>query len=87
MSGTHGYLAYELRDGVLQDLVAIGLLIEAARTALSSGVSAAEVVTRRRLGARQDRIDLRGGHPGTQGGTRRLDQEADRDEVLEDAVA
>ncbi len=28
------YLAYELRDGLLQDLVATGLLIEAARRAL-----------------------------------------------------
>ena len=27
MSGNYGYLAYELRDGVLQDMVAIGLLI------------------------------------------------------------
>ena len=57
MSGTHGYLAYELRDGVLQDLVAIGLLIEAARTALSSGVSPAEVdaiLSRAQTTARDD---------------------------------
>lgn len=31
MSPNNGYLAYELRDGLLQDLVAVGLLIEAAR--------------------------------------------------------
>lgn len=34
MSTNTGYLAYELRDGLLQDLVAVGLLIEAARQAL-----------------------------------------------------
>lgn len=43
MSGTDGYLAYELRDGVLQDLVAIGLLIEAARGALHAGAPMEEV--------------------------------------------
>ena len=43
MSGTSGYLAYELRDGVLQDLVAIGLLIEAARGALCAGAPHEEV--------------------------------------------
>ena len=43
MSGTSGYLAYELRDGVLQDLVAIGLLIEAARGALRAGAPHEEV--------------------------------------------
>jgi len=43
MTGNHGYLAYELRDGVLQDMVAIGLLIEAARIALRSGAPAEDV--------------------------------------------
>ncbi len=43
MAGNYGYLAYELRDGVLQDLIAIGLLIEAARAALRAGAPAAEV--------------------------------------------
>ncbi len=43
MSGNYGYLAYELRDGVLQDMVAIGLLIEAARGALRSGASRSDV--------------------------------------------
>ena len=43
MSGNYGYLAYELRDGVLQDMVAIGLLIEAARTALRSGAPRSDV--------------------------------------------
>ncbi len=43
MPGNYGYLAYELRDGVLQDLVAIGLLIEAARAALRSDAPAEEV--------------------------------------------
>ncbi|MGE3961281.1 MAG: histidine kinase dimerization/phosphoacceptor domain-containing protein [Dehalococcoidia bacterium] len=43
MSGNFGYLAYELRDGVLQDMVAIGLLIQAARIALRSGASPVEV--------------------------------------------
>ena len=40
----HGeYLAYELREGVLQDLVAIGLLIETARLALRSGAARSDV--------------------------------------------
>jgi signal transduction histidine kinase len=43
MSANYSHLAYELRDGVLQDLVAIGLLIEAARTALNSGAPGQEV--------------------------------------------
>jgi signal transduction histidine kinase len=43
MSGEYGYLANELRDGVLQDVVAIGLLIEAARTAIRAGAPAAHV--------------------------------------------
>lgn len=43
MSGNYHYLAYELRDGVLQDMVAIGLLIEAARTAIRSGASPRDV--------------------------------------------
>lgn len=42
-SGNYGYLAYELRDGVLQDMVAIGLLIEAARTALRAGAPATDI--------------------------------------------
>lgn len=33
------YLAYELRDGLLQDLVAIGLLVEAARLTFREGDS------------------------------------------------
>ncbi len=43
MSGNYGYLAHELRDGVLQDIVAIGLLIEAARAALHANAPAEEV--------------------------------------------
>lgn len=43
MSGTEGHLAYELRDGVLQDMVAIGMLIEAARGALRAGAPVEEV--------------------------------------------
>jgi len=31
------YLAHELRDGLLQDLVAVGLLVEAARIAIREG--------------------------------------------------
>ena len=34
MAPDQRYLAYELRDGILQDLVAIGLLVEAARQVL-----------------------------------------------------
>ncbi|MEX2032621.1 MAG: histidine kinase [Dehalococcoidia bacterium] len=37
MSTNHSYLAYELRDGLLQDLVAVGLLLEAARRGLRAG--------------------------------------------------
>lgn len=37
MSTNSGYVAYELRDGLLQDLVAVALLIEAARRALRDG--------------------------------------------------
>jgi signal transduction histidine kinase len=62
MSGTDGYLAYELRDGVLQDLVAIGLLIEAARGALRAGAPVEEVDTllvRARTTARGDLDQLR----------------------------
>lgn len=42
-SGNYGYLAYELRDGVLQDMVAIGLLLEAARMALRAGAPVEDV--------------------------------------------
>ena len=42
-TGNYAYLAYELRDGVLQDMVAIGLLIEAARTALRAGAPVQDV--------------------------------------------
>jgi signal transduction histidine kinase len=42
-TGNYNYLAYELRDGVLQDMVAIGLLIEAARTALRAGAPVEDV--------------------------------------------
>lgn len=62
MSGTDGYLAYELRDGVLQDLVAIGLLIEAARGALRAGAPVEEVealLARAQVTARGDLDQLR----------------------------
>ncbi|MCK9495338.1 MAG: histidine kinase dimerization/phosphoacceptor domain-containing protein [Dehalococcoidia bacterium] len=66
MTANYGYLAYELRDGVLQDMVAIGLLIEAARTALRSGAPSNDVeaildraqqATRRDLGELRSMID------------------------------
>lgn len=62
MTGNYGYLAYELRDGVLQDMVAIGLLIEAARTALRSGASLDDVdaiLVRAQTTARTDLGELR----------------------------
>lgn len=48
MRTDHSYLAYELRDGLLQDLVAVGLLVETARQGLRaspgvSGVSRADI--------------------------------------------
>lgn len=36
MMRDQSYLAYELRDGLLQDLLAVGLLIEGARRALGA---------------------------------------------------
>ena len=43
MSGTSGYLAYELRDGVLQDLVAIVCEHVEARGGLRAGAPHEEV--------------------------------------------
>ncbi len=62
MSPTDGYLGDELRDGVLQDLVAIGLLIEAARGALRAGAPLEDVdaiLTRAQATARCDLDQLR----------------------------
>lgn len=43
MPTNHSYLAYELRDGLLQDLVAIGLLVETARQGLRGGHGATDI--------------------------------------------
>jgi signal transduction histidine kinase len=43
MATNHSYLAYELRDGLLQDLVAVGLLVETARRGLREGRGAADL--------------------------------------------
>lgn len=59
MSGNYGYLAYELRDGVLQDLVAIGLLIEAARAAVRTGAPAPEVDAILERAQRAASVDLK----------------------------
>jgi signal transduction histidine kinase len=45
MPTNHSYLAYELRDGLLQDLVAVGLLLEAARRGLRASDVARDVTT------------------------------------------
>jgi signal transduction histidine kinase len=43
MPTNHSYLAYELRDGLLQDLVAVGLLVETARRGLRASRGASDV--------------------------------------------
>lgn len=47
------HLAYELRDGLLQDLLAVGLLIEGARRALGAEGGEADALLERSARALQ----------------------------------
>lgn len=43
MRANESPVAFELRDGLLQDLIAVGMLVEGARNALRDGQSAENV--------------------------------------------
>jgi signal transduction histidine kinase len=62
MSTSHDYLAYRIRDGALQDLVAISMLIEAARCALRRGAEpqmVEDLLARAHEAAERDLTELR----------------------------